>query len=112
MADGTVYAGVSPDTGEAMYAMPHDARLTYSFNQARKYAAKLDEHGHHDWRVPTKGELNRLFQHRAAIGGFSKSEWYGSSSQDIYIDRWDQRFSDGYQFNNLKYYAQSLRCVR
>src|SRR5712691_7330547 len=87
MPDGTVYAGISPATNEPMYATPNDAPLTYTFNQAQKYAAKLDAHGHHDWRVPTKGELNVLFQNRAAIGGFDESGsdpagWYWSSSQD------------------------------
>jgi hypothetical protein len=112
MADGTVYAGVSQDTGKAMYATPADAPLTYTFNQAQKYAAKLDAHGHQDWRVPTKGELNVLFQNRAAIGGFDISGsnpagWYWSSSQDDY-SAWGQRFSDGHQYND----DSSLRCVR
>src|SRR5947209_6646461 len=55
MPDGTIYAGVSPQTGKAMYTTPSDARsttfwgrekLTFTFNQAIKYAAKLDAHGH------------------------------------------------------------------
>jgi len=73
MTDGTIYSGISPDTGNAMYATPADAPLTYTFNQAQKYAEKLDAHGHKDWRAPTKGELNVLFQNRAAIGGFDES---------------------------------------
>src|ERR1022692_3528523 len=70
MPDGSVYAGVSPDTNKPMYATPADAPLTYTFNQAQKYAANLDAHCHQDWRVPTKGELNVLYNNRAAIGGF------------------------------------------
>jgi len=64
MPDGTIYAGLSPDTGKKMYAMPADAPLTMSFNEAADYAAKLDAHGHRDWRVPTKAELKvrRLVQ--------------------------------------------------
>ena len=76
MPDGSVYAGISPDTGKAMYATPADAPLTYTFNAAQKYAAKLDVHNRQDWRVPTKGELNVLFQNRAAIGGFDESGSY------------------------------------
>jgi len=86
MADGTVFAGVSPDTNTPMYLTPADATLTYTFNQAQKYAAKLDAHGHQDWRMPSKSELNVLFNNRAAIGGFDVSGsdpagWYWSSSQ-------------------------------
>jgi hypothetical protein len=126
MIDGTVYAGISPDTGKAMYVTPADAvtpqwpghdKLTYTFNQAQKYAAKLDAHGHQDWRVPTKGELNVLFQNRSAIGGFNASSsvpasWYWSSSQFLNILAWAQRFSDGLQNYDLKRAGGSLRCVR
>jgi hypothetical protein len=70
MPDGTMYGGISPDTGQAMYATPADAPETYGFNQAKRYAATLDAYGHHDWRVPTEGELNVLFQNREAIGAF------------------------------------------
>ncbi len=121
MPDGSVYAGLSPDTGKAMYATPKDTPLTYTFNQAQKYAAKLDAHGHHDWRAPTKGELNVLFQNRAAIGGFDESGsnpagWYWSSSEYIYnMDcsmAWAQRFSEGSQTHDYKYKDLSLRCVR
>jgi hypothetical protein len=117
MPDGTVYAGISPDTGKAMYATAADAPLTYTFNQAQKYAEELDAHGHKDWRVPTKAELNVLFKNRAAIGGFNETGsdpagWYWSSSQDSTNYAWDQRFSDGNQGNNGKVYDSSLRCVR
>jgi hypothetical protein len=84
MADRTVYAGISPDTRKPMYATPADAPLTYTFNEAQKYASELDAHGHRDWRVPTKGELSMLFENRAAIGGFDESgsktagSWYWS----------------------------------
>ena len=73
MPDGSVYAGISPDTNKPMYATPADAPLTYTFNQAQKYAARFDAHGHADWRVPTKSELNVLYNNRAAIGGFDIS---------------------------------------
>jgi uncharacterized protein DUF1566 len=119
MEDGTIYAGISPNTHEAMYATPADAPLTYTFNQAQKYAKKLDAHGHKDRRVPSKGELNVLFQNRAAIGGFDASgsdpaEWYWSASLVNYgFDvAWAQRFSDGYQYDNTRRNDSSLRCVR
>src|ERR1039458_8662323 len=50
MPDGTMYAGTSPDTGQAMYATPADAPVTYSFSQAERYAATLDAH-----RPPHRG---------------------------------------------------------
>jgi len=117
MADGSIYAGTSPDTGKAMYATPADAPLTMKWKAAMEYAAKLDAHGHDDWRVPTKSELNVLFQNRAAIGGFDVSGsnpagWYWSSSQDYDYFAWAQRFSDGDQNYFYETSVSSLRCVR
>jgi hypothetical protein len=118
MPDGTIYAGISPDTHKPVYTTPSDAPLTYTFNEAMEFAAKLDAHGHRDWRVPTKGELDALFNNRAAIGGFetrgsNPGGWYWSSSQlNLYGGAWAQRFSDGNRFNYSKYGDSFLRCVR
>jgi hypothetical protein len=128
MLDGTVFAGISPDTGRAIYATPADAPVARGFNEASKYASTLDAHGHHDWRVPTKAELNVLFNNRAAIGGFDETGslptgWYISSSSsrvgraltDRYVgSTWSQRFDDGYKDypDFASELSISLRCVR
>jgi hypothetical protein len=123
LPDGTVYAGVSPETNKPMYATPEDAPFTYHFFGATEYAAKLEAHGHRDWPVPSKGELNVLFNNRAAIGGFNSSKWgliseYWSASQvklsppndDSFAS--SQNFSDGFQSTNHKFSFLALRCVR
>jgi hypothetical protein len=117
MPDRTIYAGISPDTDKPMYATPAVASLTMTFNQATEYVAEFNAHGHQDWRVPTKNELNVLFNNRAAIGGFDMSGsypagWYRSSSSDGRWYAWDQRFSDGLQVNDLKCIPLSVRLVR
>lgn len=118
MPDGSVYAGVSPDTGRPMYTTPRDVPLTCSFDEAREYASRLDAHGHRDWRVPTKAELDVLFQNRAAIGNFDMpgsdpAGWYWSSSQNGYDGpAWTQRFSDGRWYGLDRSEQFSLRCVR
>jgi uncharacterized protein DUF1566 len=117
MPDGTIYAGTSPDTGKPMYAAPADAPLTMKWKEAMDYAAKLDAHGHQDWRLPTKGELAALFNSRAAIGGFNISGsypagWYWSGTQYTKWHAWDQRFSDGGQNYFNKDNRSSVRCVR
>ena len=117
MPDGTIYAGFSPDTGRAMFATPADAPLTMTFNAAQEYAANLDAHGHKDWQVPTKAELNVLFNNRAAIGGFDlngsfPAGWYWSASPDNGCLAWSQRFGDGYPLNYAQDGHSSVRCVR
>lgn len=111
--DGTVYAGISPDTGKDMFALPADAPLKKSFLFAQRYAADAcDANGKKGFRLPSKGELNVLFNHRAAIGGFDLSGkdpagWYWSSTVP-----WGQRFSDGAQAFMDPVLTIATRCVR
>jgi hypothetical protein len=121
MPDGTIYAGISPDTKEPMYAAPADAPLTMKFNEARRYAAGLDACGHKDWRVPTMAELQVLFNNRAAIKGFkedhdflSGENWYWASNSEKTMTTvaWSQFFGEGSQFPNLKDCDLSVRLVR
>jgi hypothetical protein len=120
MPDGTVYAGISPDTGKAMYAAPADAFLTMTFNEAKGYAQGLntqEAHGHDDWHLPTKNELNVLFNNRAAIGGLDISGslpagWYWSATPNLKWLAWGQRFSDGLQIDSYKGGHSSVRLVR
>jgi hypothetical protein len=117
MPDSTVFAGISPDTNKPMYATPADASLTMKLNDAQEYAAKLDAHGHRDWRVPTKAELNVLFNNRAAIGGFNvtgsyPAGWYWSASPNDTWVAWCQRLRDGAQDFDPKVGPLSVRPVR
>lgn len=90
------------------------------FNEAKDYAQGLNTqkaHGHDDWHVPTKAELDVVFNNRAAIGGFNvtgsdPAGWYWSSSQNYLWTAWGQRFSDGYQGLNYNSLHSSVRCVR
>jgi hypothetical protein len=119
-ADGTVFAGVSPDSGRPLYVTPADIALTVTFNQAQDHAAALGAlaaHGYNDWRLPTKNELKMIFDNRAAIGGFDQSGvlpggWYWSLSQDASFSAWCQRFSDGKQAPHGVDMLSALRPVR
>ena len=117
MPDGTIYAGLSPETGKPMYTTPADAALTMKWQEAMDYAAKLDAHGHEDWHLPTQGELNVLFNNRAAIGEFNVSGsnpagWYWSGTQNNKWDAWVKRFRGGHQSNFNRGLYSSVRCVR
>lgn len=117
MPDGSVFAGISPDGNRAIYTTPKDAPLTYTFDQAQRACAVLDAHRRADWRMPTKAELNLLFQNRAAIGNFNTSGsnaggWYWSSSPYGDYTSWALRLSDGTTSNDGRNTRSSLRCVR
>lgn len=116
MSDGTIFAGISPDTGQPMYTTQSDAPAVTKWHEALGYANKLDAHGHKDWRLPTKDELKMMFNNRAAIGGFetcsTPSGWYWSSSSNNAWQARGRRFSDGSQGNLNKFHHSSFRCVR
>ena len=117
MPDGSIYAGISPDTGAPIFTTPKDAPFPMNWHQGASYAKDLAAHGHRDWRVPTAAELNVLFNNRAAIGGFTgarllKPGWYWSSSEQRFFDAKDQRFSDGHQSAHRKYHQSAVRCIR
>jgi hypothetical protein len=119
MPDGTIYSGISPDTNKPIYTTLKDAPLTVKWKQAMEYAAQLEAHGHRDWRLPTKGELNVLFQNRAAIGHFNQSgsdhagcHWSSRTYYHYSSFGWAQRFSDGNQHCRFMDFDSSLRCVR
>jgi hypothetical protein len=120
MPDGTIYAGISPDTHQPMYATPRDAPGTYTFNEAASYAKNLDPHGRHDFHAPSKGELNVLWENRnegKLKGTFNDTGLlptgrYWSSKHDSFNLGWVQHFCDGYQDFIDRGLVSSLRCVR
>ncbi len=77
----------------------------------------LAEGGHDDWFLPCRAELDKLFQNREAIGGFS-SAGYWSSSDDYSIvlnsatAAWTQDFGTGAQAHYGKFMQFCVRAVR
>jgi hypothetical protein len=51
--------------------------------------------GYDDWYLPSKDELDKLYLHQNAIGGFSGFYW--SSSETYFTSAWCQFFFTGEQ---------------
>lgn len=136
MEDGTIFAGISPDTNKNMFVTPEDAPdQLKKWKEAMEYAASLDAHGHKDWKLPTKEELRVIFKNSADIGNFntepneivhsdtqhliylgyaSSSEqdggWYGEYPKE---DALFQNFGDGQRrWNNKDFTLCRARPVR
>lgn len=127
MADGTIYAGLSPDTGRRMYTTPCDAtwhttgRVAMKWDEAMSFAAKFTGHGHNDWRVPTGPELNVLLYNRGdgelkhtfnETAAYPHGEYWSSSLHEgngNYV--WNQKFYKEYTWVNSGSYS-SVRLVR
>jgi|CXWL01.1.fsa_nt_gi hypothetical protein len=112
--DGTIVITQSLSVASA------DAPTALNWNNAMDYCKKLEESGHDDWRVPTKWELDLLFQNREKgplagtfnLTGEDPGGWYWSSNDMFGSNVWGQRLSNGKQQDLSKYGTASVRCVR
>jgi len=64
-----------------------------------------------DWFLPSKDELNKLFENRVAIGGFADN-YFWSSSEAFAGYAWLQNFNGGSQFTYSKDDTNHVRAVR
>jgi hypothetical protein len=113
--DGTILAGYYE--GKPLYATPEDAPGTYTFNEAAKYASSLDTHGHNDFHVPSKGELNVLWENRnegKLKGTFNEAGqyWTADAPFGACVHAYVQSFRSGEQLIGYTSESSFLRCVR
>jgi len=77
------------------------AQLCYNYNGG----------GYDDWFLPSFGELKKLYDQKAFVGGISEDP-YWSSSQSGNIAAWCYNFSNGGSSANIKnqpYYVRAIR---
>ena len=69
--------------------------------------------GFTDWYLPTKGELNQVYENLVKTGILQDDTWHWSSSE-LNINRYAyyQSFSDGLQDYDLKNFTNSVRAIR
>jgi hypothetical protein len=92
---------------------------SYLESQAAKYCADLISGGKDDWFLPSKDELNQMYQKlkQQGIGGFA-NQGYWSSTQYSQRAAWWQNFGNGvqmfqeYEGQYSKSNPQKVRCVR
>ncbi|MDE6704791.1 MAG: DUF1566 domain-containing protein [Treponemataceae bacterium] len=71
---------------------------TGNSNEAKKMCKDYRGGGYDDWYLPTKDELNLVYQNLRKTGKISGNDKYWSSSYcRVYYTLWGQRFNDGYQ---------------
>ena len=86
---------------------------------AAQYCSDLVAHGYNDWYLPSRDELNVIYQNRAAIGGFNLSGtdpigyyWSSNQSGTNQVNARRQNFSTGVDDSEYKASNSSVRCVR
>ena len=75
---------------------------------AKIYCKKLGA----EWRLPTKDELNMLYENKEEIGGFSNKFFYWSSTEYDFSSAWKQIFLNGCQLYSNKLSNNYVRAVR
>lgn len=84
-------------------------------NNAAKLCSGLNLGDKVDWYLPSKDELNKLYENRSLIGGFSNAEYWTSSEYNINPAQyaWKQNMVTGTQYNSgLKSTLKYVRCIR
>ena len=87
-----------------------DLPNTMNWVEAKKECEKLGS----GWRLPTKDELNILYQNKDKIGVFANIS-YWSSTEDELNKRWVQSFSSGNQFPadmSNPVYVRAVRIIK
>jgi hypothetical protein len=87
-----------------------ETRLTWE--EARMYCFSLNIDGKIGWRLPTKEELNEIYE---SVNDFEKA-WYWSSTENNGNTAWSQGFNGGYRSNggnkvNGLNYVRAIRSI-
>ena len=94
-----------------VYARLTTVGLVATSAYAAGIAWAYSNNGKADWHLPSKDELNQLYQRRDTVGGFSNNYWWSSSENDL-AGAWYQYFFNGNQFADTKEYDLRVRPVR
>lgn len=94
-------------------AASSDLDGSMNWNDAMSAARSFRFGGYSDWRLPTKDELNLMYEnlHKRGIGGL-ESAFYWSSSEDVSSHAWGLAFSLGLQGRVGKNFDRRVRAVR
>jgi hypothetical protein len=109
-----IVAAQSNDTPGGYFAAKVAADFSVQEDGLTACTGSVDEICHGDWYLPSKHELNLLYQQRSVVGGFSSNPYWSSTewSGANYSLAWLQSFSDGSQGYDSKSITLYMRAVR
>jgi hypothetical protein len=107
---------VTGATGTALGTGKANTETIVAKQGAGSYAARLCDDlvidGYDDWFLPSKDELDKIYDNKRAIGGIAEQRYWSSSEADL-NNAWPQNFANGYQYHLYdKYYEIRVRAVR
>ncbi len=99
--------------GGGLVAAPTNQKGSFPWLKAKELCGNLDLNGFRDWYLPTKDELDLMYNNLKKQGrGGLGSAWYWSSSERGNGLAWEQVFDDGRQVIRSKTSTGYIRAVR
>ena len=88
---------------------PKSTEMKLNWADAKQYVEKLSIDGKTGWRLPTKEELNEIYESRNDF----EETWYWSSTENKGYGAWGQNMGNGRQYGGDKnyggYYVRAIR---
>lgn len=115
--DGSIFVGIDEETQNALFAVAQDEPYKLSWEESRIVARSRNDHGHSDWRSPTRKELTMLFNARnegAFVDAFRPVKYWTSERGDFFTDPYAVDLNNGKvsKFWNSKTDLNQVRFVR
>jgi len=106
--------GTTSDGWRYLEAAPSDLDVRMKWDDAVDATRGYTAGGYSDWRLPSKDELNWMYEnlHEEGIGGFAGYDPYWSSSEDYSYGVWSQYFGNGSQSTKGRYDNARVRAIR
>ena len=110
---GAFLGGTSSSIGSGQSNMTAIVNGCAAAGIAAKLCDNLDYEGYQDWFLPSKDELNELYDNLMlnGFGGFA-ADWYWSSTESDESSAWGQNLNNGIQIGNNKATTDNVRAVR
>jgi hypothetical protein len=108
---GTLIGKTTPAAGSGQ---SNTSAILNSCNQSESAASICNDlvlNGYNDWYLPSKEELNLMFEQKEVIGGLNNANYWSSSEAEANF-AWYQSFVDGYQNSYDKYLTGNVRAIR
>mgnify|MGYP003648804272 CR=1 FL=1 len=80
-----------------------------TWDKAKKACANLGD----GWRLPTKDELNLIYENKNVVGGFANNGYWSSTEIDYGL-AWNQDFYNGVQYffnKSSTFYVRAVRAL-
>lgn len=111
--DGTIYIGISADSGQRMYAMPIDAAGKFDWQTAFSYCEGFSGGGYNNWYVPYNSEVGAFYTLRSALGMDSRAgNYYWTASVFNATTSYAMLIDDGVTYDLDSNSKFLVRCIR